>query len=321
VSGNIRLGFLGAGNYASSMLLPHLQKAEGIELAHVVTTTSLSAANAQRRFEFTRASTDASALLADDSIDAVFVVTRHNSHAALAARALEAGKSVFVEKPLALSSDELSDLLAVVAATGNDRLMVGFNRRFAPMLVEMRSRFGTATGPAVARYLVNAGRLDPKSWYTKTDTEGSRFEGEGGHFIDTLSWWIGALPTSIHTVATEGGDDLLVTIAFDAGSIATVAYTTGGNPRFPKETFEVGAGGRSARLDNFRRGTVWRGRRRQVRRAFGGVDKGQGPALDAFLTAVRTGGPMPIPLASLVATTRATHAVALSQAAGLPFPV
>lgn len=320
-AGVVRLGFLGAGNYASSMLLPHLHHDEGVQLAHVVTTTSLSAANAKRRFGFAHASTDTAALLDDDTLDAIFVVTRHRSHAELAARALEKGKAVFVEKPLALTADELDRVIDVVDASGNDRLMVGFNRRFAPLLVELRSRFGTTAGPSVARYLVNAGRLDAKSWYAKADTEGSRFEGEGGHFLDTLSWWLGALPVEVHAVGTPGGDSLLVTLTFDDGSIATVAYATGGNPRYPKETFEAAEGGRSARLDNFRRAGVWQGRRRRVQRVFGGVDKGQRDEIRAFLAAVRSGGPMPIPLASLVATTRATHAVAQSLATGRPVKV
>jgi predicted dehydrogenase/threonine dehydrogenase-like Zn-dependent dehydrogenase len=318
----VRLGFLGAGNYASSMLLPHLDNDEGVELVHVVTTTSLSAANAQRRFGFAQASTDSSSLLDDDSIDAIFVVTRHHSHAALTARALATGKAVFVEKPLAVTAEQLEDVLDVVEATGNDRLMVGFNRRFAPMLVELRSHFGGRVGgPGVVRYSVNAGRLDAKSWYAKSDSEGSRFEGEGGHFIDTLSWWLDALPLEVHAVATPGGDDLVVTLTFDDGSIALIAYASGGNPRYPKEIFEAAAGGRTARLDNFRQASVWKGRRRQVKRTFGGIDKGQGAELQAFLAAVRTGGPMPIPLASLVATTRATHAVALSQSIGRPVKV
>ncbi len=126
------------------MLLPHLANRSDVSLAHVATNRSLSALNAQRKFGFDTTSTDAEAVLADDSIDAVFIVTRHSSHAALTCRALEAGKAVFVEKPMALSLDDVECILATVDATGNDRLMVGFNRRFSPMLTEMRSRFGGA---------------------------------------------------------------------------------------------------------------------------------------------------------------------------------
>uniref|UniRef100_UPI0006E31011 bi-domain-containing oxidoreductase n=1 Tax=Streptomyces aureus TaxID=193461 RepID=UPI0006E31011 len=154
----VRLAFVGAGNYATSMLLPHLVRRDGVELSTVVTTTALSAANAQRKFGFAEATTDLDAVLGDTSIDAVFVVTRHSSHAELTRKALLAGKTVFVEKPLALSEDELAKVLAAVEESGNDRLQVGFNRRFAPLLQEAKTRFGVRTGPAHLRYLVNAGR-------------------------------------------------------------------------------------------------------------------------------------------------------------------
>ncbi len=136
--GQLSIGFIGAGNYASSMLLPHLAKLETANLAHVATTRSLSAVNAQRRFGFTTASTSADAVLEDKSLDAIFIVTRHHTHADMVCRALETGKAVFVEKPLALTREDLQRIMDVVMSTGNDRLMVGFNRRFAPLLVQLR---------------------------------------------------------------------------------------------------------------------------------------------------------------------------------------
>ena len=257
-------------------------------------------------------------MLADDSIDAVFIVTRHSSHAALACRALEAGKAVFVEKPMALTADEVDEIMATVDATGNDRLMVGFNRRFSPMLTEMRSRFGRPHGLTIARYLINAGSLGGDSWYANAAVEGSRFAGEGGHFIDTASWWIGSDPVEVTAVKAGGPDDLQVTVRYQDGSLATVTYLTNGHARFPKETFEASSGGRSARLDNFKRATVWGGRRRRTSRAIGAPDKGQKAEIEAFLQAVRTGGPMPIELSSLVATTRATIAAGASLAQPRP---
>ena len=200
----LAIGFIGAGNYASSMLLPHLARLETAHLAHVATTRSLSAVNAQRRFGFRTASTSADAVLDDTSLDAIFIVTRHHTHADLVCRALETGKAVFVEKPLALTRDELERIIDVVMSTGNDRLMVGFNRRFAPLLVQMRSRFGQPGGSSVTRYLVNAGPLEADSWYRNEELEGSRFTGEGGHFIDTLSWWAGSLPEEVYAVARPG---------------------------------------------------------------------------------------------------------------------
>ena len=306
----LQIGFIGAGNYASSMLLPHLVKEAGVELARVSTRRSLSAVNAQRKFGFRTASTDTDALLHDPSIDAVFIVTRHSAHADLTCRALEAGKAVFVEKPLALSSEELDRILMTVDATGNDRIMVGFNRRFSPLLVEMRRRFGRSSEPTTARYLVNAGRLASDSWYRDAELEGSRFVGEGGHFVDTMSWWIGSDPVEVTTLPAGGGEEMQISLRYADGSLATITYLTEAHRRFPKETFEASSGGRAARLDNFKRATVWSGTHARVRRRLGAADKGQRAQIRSFLMSVRTDGPMPIALESLTATTRATLAAA-----------
>ncbi len=314
----LAIGFIGAGSYASSMLLPHLAKLSAARLAHVATNRSLSAVNAQRRFGFTTASTSAAAVLDDESLDAIFIVTRHHTHADLVCRALETGKAVFVEKPLALTRGQLQQIIDVIAATGNDRLMVGFNRRFAPLLVQMRSEFGQPGGGSAARYLVNAGELEATSWYRNEELEGSRFTGEGGHFIDTLSWWAGSLPEEVYAAPGSEPDDLQATVRFQNGSSGTITYLTTGNRRYPKETLDVAAGGRSARLDNFKQAAVWAGRRRKTMRSRGSQDKGQRVEVASFVDAVRTGAPMPISLESLVATTRATIAVAESLSSGLP---
>ena len=317
----LAIGFIGAGNYASSMLLPHLAKLDTVRLAHVATTKSLSAVNAQRRFGFTTASTTADAVLDDTSLDAIFIVTRHNTHADLVCRALQTGKAVFVEKPLALTSDELQKILDVVASTGNDRLMVGFNRRFAPMLVRLKSLFSQPGVSSVTRYLVNAGPLDADSWYRNEDVAGSRFAGEGGHFIDTLSWWTDSVPTEVYAVPGPENDDLQATVRFQNGSTGTISYVTGGNARYQKETLDAAAGGRSARLDNFKQGAVWTGRRQDSTRSRGGQDKGQQQQIARFVEAIRSGAPMPIPLDSLVATTRATFAVGKSLSSGEAEPI
>lgn len=314
----VKLAFVGAGNYATSMLLPHLTGRQGVELSTVVTTSALSAANAQRKFGFTDATTDLDAVLEDDSVDAVFVVTRHSSHAELTRRALLAGKAVFVEKPLALDEEELAGVLAAVEESGNDRLQVGFNRRFAPLLREAKARFGARGGPANLRYLVNAGRLDHGSWYLRQDSEGSRFTGEGGHFVDTASWLLGADPVSVHATAAPGGDDLHVVLRYPDGSTATIAYVTSGPSGFPKETLDLIADGRALRLDDFVRASVYDRKRWVSSRLPKARDKGQSAQLAAFVRAVRTGGPMPVPLASLAATTAATLAVPASLGCGAP---
>ncbi|WP_432192846.1 bi-domain-containing oxidoreductase [Streptomyces sp. bgisy027] len=318
VSRPVRLAFVGAGNYATSMLLPHLARRDGVELSTVVTTTALSGANAQRKFGFAEATTDLDAVLGDTSVDAVFVVTRHSSHADLTRKALLAGKAVFVEKPLALTEDDLAGVLAAVEESGNDRLQVGFNRRFAPLLTQAKERFGTRTGPASLRYLVNAGRLQDGSWYLQQGTEGSRFEGEGGHFIDTASWLLEADPVSVYAVAPAGNEDLQVVLRYPDDSTATISYVTSGAPGFPKETLDLVADGKVLRLDDFVRASV-HGRKRWVSsRLPKARDKGQNAELAAFVKAVRTGGPMPVPLQSLVATTSATLAVQAGLAAGAP---
>lgn len=316
----VRLAFVGAGNYATSMLLPHLAQRDDVELSTVVTTTALSAANAQRKFGFAEATTDLDAVLGDTSIDAVFVVTRHSSHAELTRKGLLAGKTVFVEKPLALTEDELAGVLGAVEESGNDRLQVGFNRRFAPLLREARQRFGARTGPASLRYLVNAGRLQQGSWYLQQGTEGSRFAGEGGHFIDTASWLLDADPVSVYAVATSGSEDLQVVLRYPDGSTATISYVTTGAAGFPKETLDLVADGKVLRLDDFVRAAVYDGRRKRWvgSRLPKARDKGQNAELAALVKAVRTGGPMPVPLESLVATTAATLAVQAGLAGGVP---
>jgi predicted dehydrogenase len=314
----LRVGVIGAGNYASSMLLPHLARLAGVRLAHVATTKSLSAVNAQRRFGFDTASTGADAVLDDSELDVIFIVTRHHTHADLVCRGLETGKAVFVEKPLALTRDQLDTIADTIARTGNDRLMVGFNRRFAPLFVQLKAHFSAYASGSSMRYLVNAGRLEPGSWYLNDALEGSRFAGEGGHFIDTLSWWADSLPAAVFAVPGGERDDLQVTVRFASGAVGVISYLTAGNGRYPKETFDATGGGRNARLDNFRQAAVWAGRRTSSTRSRGGQDKGQRGQLAEFIEACLTGGPLPISLESLLATTRATVAAGESLSSGQP---
>jgi predicted dehydrogenase/threonine dehydrogenase-like Zn-dependent dehydrogenase len=315
-SARVRLGFIGAGNYATSMLLPHLKDNSAVELASVATTKALSGLNAQRKFGFGTITTSVEWLLDDETLDAVFIVTRHHSHASLVCQALERGLTVFVEKPLALTEDQLTQVLDTVNKTGNERIMVGFNRRFAPLFTQLRQRFGPRRGPLSARYLVNAGRLDSGSWYLNEDLEGSRFAGEGGHFIDTLSALIEHQPIEVH--AMGAGESVHATVRFADDSVATISYVTEGSSRFPKETLDVVGDGRNGRLDNFQRVSVWSAKGKNGRRALTGQDKGQRSQLDRFVDAVRTGSAMPIRLDSLAATTRATLAVDSSLASGMP---
>jgi predicted dehydrogenase/threonine dehydrogenase-like Zn-dependent dehydrogenase len=317
----IRLGVIGCGNYATSMLLPHLKGRSDVELAAVATATSLSAVNARAKFGFARVSTDYQSLLTDPDINAVLIATRHDSHSFMVCEALRAGKAVFVEKPLAITAEQLAAVRDAVAETGNHRLMVGFNRRFAKILTGLHDAWGGCGGPMVVNYTVNAGPLEARSWYRQTDDQGSRFAGEGGHFIDTISWWLGADPVTAQAVATPGDpDNLIALLSYPDGSVAKIAYVTSGDPKYPKEALEAFGDGKVARMDNFKRTELWRGGKCRTARG-GAPDKGQKQEIEAFVQAVRTTADMPVALDSLIATTACTLAVGRSIASGRPEPV
>src|SRR5262249_20035946 len=163
----------------------------------------------------------------------------------------------------------------------NEGVVVGLERGCGAMVADMKSRFGQPPGGSVTRYLVNAGPLEADSWYRNEELEGSRFSGEGGHFIDTLSWWADSLPEQVYAVPGPEPGDLQATVRFRNGSTGTITYLTTGNPRYQKETLDAAGGGRSARLDNFAQAAVWTGRRRHATRARG-QDKGQRMELTRF---------------------------------------
>ena len=318
--GKVRVGVIGAGNYASSMLLPHLVADPDVELIEVVTNTALSAANAAKKFGFLRSATDQTELLAAGDIDVILIATRHASHAALVCAALRAGKAVFVEKPLAITRESLAEVVRTVEETGNDRLMVGLNRRFSPLLSRLKREWGKRTGRHTLQYRVNAGSLEKGSWYLQAD-EGSRFAGEGAHFIDTVSWWLGADPTQIVAAATFGNpDNLTATLLYPDGSLATISYLTEGDPNAPKERIEIFGDGKVACFDNFQRFELWSGGRATRRRVWR-LDKGQKAELKAFIAATKTGGNMPINFSSLATTTAVTLAAQESISANRPIAI
>lgn len=320
----LRLGVIGAGNYASSMLLPHLRAHPHAALVEVVTSSGLTATNAQKKFGFRRASTDANTLFAKDDIDAVVIATRHATHAPLVEASLRAGKIVFVEKPLAIDNDGLFAIRRVIEETGNDRLQVGFNRRFSRFVREMKHHFEGPTVPLVINYRVHAGAVDRGSWYSDA-AEGSRFLGEAGHFFDVMSFIARSRPASVFArrVAPQTRDDLeniAVVVTYQNGSVGNLLYLTQGSARVPKEWIEVFGGNKTGQLDNFERLTLYSGASRpKTTRAR--TDKGQGEQLAAFVEAARGLRPMPISVTELIDTTALTLAADESLRTGMPVQV
>jgi len=294
---------LGAGNYASRVLIPAL-KGAGARLKSVVSGAGLSGVVAAEKHGLERALTDAEAAIADPDIDAVVIATRHDTHADLAVRALRAGKHVFVEKPLCLSLVEL-DAVRVAYDEQCKRgsapiLMVGFNRRFAPHAIKMKTLLGTIPGPKALIATVNAGAIPVGHWTQDPDVGGGRIVGEACHFIDFLRALVGAPITEAKRFATPEAtrDTASISLAFEEGSIGTVHYFASGHRSFPKERIDAFAGGRVLQLDNFRRlrGYGWPGFS-----SMGGwrQDKGQRACASAFVAAVRDGHGTPIPFGEI----------------------
>jgi predicted dehydrogenase/threonine dehydrogenase-like Zn-dependent dehydrogenase len=303
------VGFIGAGNFARTMLLPNAARTAGVRFTGVATATGISGRHVAEKYGFGYATTDYHQILDDPETDAVFIVTRHASHAPIVCDALRAGKAVFVEKPLACDLEQLAEIVDTAEATGG-RLMVGFNRRFAPHVRQAKTTLENCT-PLVALYRVNAGSVPGNSWLVDEEG-GGRIIGEVCHFVDTLQFLTGAEPVRVHAVqAGDHRDALSIQMTFDDGSIATIIYSSLGDASFPKEYIELFGAGRVVVIDDFRDARfVSDGRRKggRLRRQ----DKGIAGELEAFFRSLRTGAPMPVPLASLVLTTLTTFAIEAS---------
>jgi predicted dehydrogenase/threonine dehydrogenase-like Zn-dependent dehydrogenase len=320
----VRLGVLGAGNFATQVLLPAMKRQADWDAVAIASGSGLSAASAARRFGFSRAAASEAEILHDPAVNAVAVLTRHHLHAAQVAEALAAGKDVFCEKPLALSLDEVRQVRQALVASGR-LLQVGFNRRFAPLARAMRDFLARAGGPVSLAYRVNAGRLPASHWLRDPAIGGGRLIGEACHFVDLLAFLAGAPPTVVQAAGLRGTaadeDSFQLLLAFANGSSAALTYASEGDRAFPKERVEAFAGGGVAVLDDFRRLETWRGGRRGVRRSLLRQDKGHAAEWTVFVQAVRQGGPPPIPYDDLFAVTLATFAGVEALRSGQPVPV
>jgi predicted dehydrogenase/threonine dehydrogenase-like Zn-dependent dehydrogenase len=320
--GTLRLGVIGAGNFARSVLLPIVKKLDRVELRGVVTASAPSAQQTATRFGFAYTASDWREIVDDRDIDAVLIATRHDLHASVAAAALRAGKSVFVEKPMALNAAELDTLMAAWRGSGRI-LQVGFNRRFAPTFQRLKAGFAGRRPPLVMAYRVNAGSVAASSWVVDPVQGGGRLVGEVCHMLDTLVDLAGAPVVSVYSQPLAGAaDDVVLSLAFGDGSIGTIVYASGGDRGMPKEYLEVLGGGRSGVLDDFRTVRLYAGgSAARVGGRLARQDKGHAAELAAFIDAVRRGGPSPLDPELAAHVTRVTFAAVESVRTGLPVEV
>lgn len=318
------VGVIGAGSFAQRVLIPGLQRA-GFPLRAVASSAGLSAKAAAERFGFATAST-VEQLIADPRIGLAAIATRHASHAELAARALRAGKHVFVEKPPALDEAQLEDLREAVRTSGR-HLAVGFNRRHAPFARALRDHVRRPGQPIELLLRVNAGPLPPDHWLHDPADGGGRLLGEGCHFVDFACWVVGALPERVAAAMPAGGgarasaQRFTVALQFHDGSVATLLYGDAAAPRMGKELYEAHAGGRSGTIDDFRRLTLLGGRRRAGRRV-ATADKGHVRQLvhlgDVLRGVAAEDGPSPLDTMAVTLTALRTCPEMAGRGSSLP---
>jgi predicted dehydrogenase/threonine dehydrogenase-like Zn-dependent dehydrogenase len=316
--GKVQIGFIGAGSFAQSYLLPNA-KALGT-LDTVVTRTGVNAKNVAGKFGFANSGTDADAILKNKSIDTVFIATQHDTHARYVIDSLKHNKAVFVEKPLALTYEELEEVRAAYEANPNT-LMVGFNRRFADVAVRAKKEFASVTEPLVMNFRVNAGFI-PKEHWTQRDAGGGRILGEICHFIDLMQFFADSNPVKVYAECIDSVNDTLknddniaIVVKFANGSIGNLTYVANGDKAMAKEMLEIFGGNVSFTINDFRSGTLYRNNK-EVKIANEG--KGHKQEVEAFVHAVQKGQPAPISFESLYLTTLVTLKVLDSLNTGMP---
>ncbi|HUM04682.1 MAG TPA: bi-domain-containing oxidoreductase [Terriglobales bacterium] len=321
---SVGVGLLGAGSFAVNTLLPAMKGVDGADLIGVCAANGSHASHAGKKFGFRYSSTDESAVINDPAVNTVVIATRHNLHASQVLRALRAGKHVFCEKPLCLHESELMEIAGALQEAGGQRLlMVGFNRRFAPLVVRLKIFLGDRREPLSMHYRVNAGFLPPDHWLQDPEQGGGRIIGEVCHFVDLLTFLAGTPPVEVQAYglpnpAKYSSDNVVCSLRFADGSHGTVSYLANGDKAYSKERLEVFGGHAVAVLEDFRQLDLVRQGHKQTFRTRFRQDKGHRGEWEAFAAAVRNGSASPIPLAEIVATMQATFALEESRASGQP---
>jgi polar amino acid transport system substrate-binding protein len=312
-----RIGFIGAGSFATGYLIPNLKAIEGVELITVCNATGITAESVKQTFGFQHATSNVDDVLGDESIGTVFIATRHNSHAELVIKALQAEKHVFVEKPLALDEESLMRIVEEAQKRPHLKILTGFNRRFSPPVTTMKAYFRSLLEPLAVMYRVNAGPLPPEHWTQDLDEGGGRLIGEVCHFIDTIQYLTGSEPVRVYAemLPTKVRENLLITIRMANGSVGTIQYLCNGDKLYPKERIEIFGGNRIAIMENFKSVTLAEQGSTRTREFSGG--KGHREELEAFMASLES-PQAPIDLRSQVLTTLTTFRINQSLNTSLP---
>ena len=324
---SIAIGVLGAGNFAMSTLLPTIKRLRAAELVGLCAANGSHARHAAEKFGFRYCATEEEKILHDPQVNTVVIATRHHLHASQILAALEADKHVFCEKPLCLNEIDLAEIVhAYASRMRGSLLMVGFNRRFAPMAVKMKAFLKPMQEPLALHYRVNAGFVARDHWVNDPEQGGGRILGEVCHFVDFLTFLAGDLPIEVQTRSVNGletysDDNVIIALRFGNGSQGTISYLANGDRSYPKERVEVFGGGAVAVLEDFRRLELVRHGRRQTFRSHFRQDKGHHAELEAFAAAACSQGELPIPFDEIVSTTLATLRAVESRSSGQPIEV
>lgn len=314
ISSEVGIGVIGAGNFTKLIVLPIL-KDSSAKLVGISSSKGLSSSIAAKKFGFEYSTTDYNELLKDEKINTVFITTRHNNHAKLVIESLEAGKNVFVEKPLAIDMEQLADVVKCCNKLASEsrmpKLMVGFNRRFSPFVKDIFSKVKGRSNGLAMNMTINSGALPKDLWVHDEKIGGGRIIGEGCHFIDTMSYLANSEVESIYSVALNSdkelaikNDNVILNLKFKDGSIGTLSYLSNGNKSYPKEQMSLFCEGKVFNLDNYKKVN-----------AFGssGIkkwsqDKGHKDEMIGFVENIKSSKENLISLESLVNTTLATFA-------------
>lgn len=315
----ISVGFIGAGSYAQGSLLPNIPKKDArISKKGILTNTGTTSKRVAERFGFEFCTSDERELIENASINTLFVATRHDSHAEYVLKGLKAGKHIFVEKPICITENELSEIVS--AYKGDTQIMVGFNRRFSPLSEILKRKL--SSGPMTMIYRVNAGKIPKDTWIQDMELGGGRIIGEACHFIDYMTWMNGSLPLRVYATALpdaeHNNDTVTIHVTFANGSTGVVAYYANGPKSLPKEYIEVYSSGAAGILDNFKSLRVF-GKSKFKKKLFN-QDKGQKQMIEKYLDSIASGKPL-ITFDEIVSVTKATLAVLKSFQTGAPIEI